>query len=190
MPASIEPEVDAIVVLGCRVEPGGSLSSAAARRCAAARDAFAQGIAGVVVASGGRRWSGHVEALRLREHLITLGVPAQAILVELCSLTTAENAIYTAALLRARRGGSAIRVAIATCSWHQARAAANFQRVGVHAEALSIDEPRPSLATRARRAVHEMLSLRLDLETLDRAGPFGGAFLPALDDATSASRAR
>jgi uncharacterized SAM-binding protein YcdF (DUF218 family) len=177
--SSTSRAADAIVVLGCRVEPDGRLSAAAARRCEAAARGYREGRSEIVLCSGGRKWDGHVEALRLRDHLRALGVPERAILVELCSFTTAENAIYSAEILRHLTGRAAPRAAVATCEWHQPRARANFERVGVTVEPLVPDEPAAPAAVRAKRWVHEAMSLRLDLANLHRAGQRGGAFLPS-----------
>jgi len=169
---------DAIVLLGCRVEANGVLSDAALRRCHAARDGFRRGLSSLVIASGGRRWGQHVEALVMRDALVELGVPSRAIWVDLCSLTTAENAVYSAELLRAGTSRTRPTAAIATCSWHLGRALANFERVGVDATGLAARDGGATLGERARRKLHEALSLRLDMATLARAGHHGQSFLP------------
>src|SRR5689334_13411682 len=90
---------DAIVVLGCRILPTGRPSPPAARRAMAAARAYEQGVAPIIVASGGRRWGTHVEARVLRQELCRRGVPEAAVVEELCSLSTYENAIFSAAVL-------------------------------------------------------------------------------------------
>lgn len=169
---------DAIVVLGCRVESDGTPSKAAARRCEAAAEAFSAGLSPVVVASGGRRWGRWVEAIQLRARLVHLGVPDESILVELCSLTTAENALYSAALVREHASTAKPTVAIATCAWHQARAKANFEQVGLSVLSLPTHEPQATWLERFQRATHEALSARLDRATLERAGHRGSDYLP------------
>src|SRR5262249_29450749 len=91
---------DAIVVLGCRILPSGHPTAPAARRAAAAAGAYHRGVAPWIIASGGRRWGNHVEARVFRRELEKAGVPEGAVIEELCSLSTYENAIFSAAILR------------------------------------------------------------------------------------------
>jgi uncharacterized SAM-binding protein YcdF (DUF218 family) len=128
----------AVVVLGCAVwlDARGRLGSGAlSRRLDAAARAYADGAGSptVVVASGGRRWGDAVEADVMALELRSRGVPERAVVRERCSLSTAENARFSAAIL-ARRG---IRqAAIVTCAWHLARATALFRRAGVDVVAI------------------------------------------------------
>jgi len=156
---------DAIVVLGCRVHPSGQPSAAAQRRVQRAALAYDEGVAPRVLVSGGRRWGEHAEALVLREALRAAGVPSEAIDVELCSMTTSENAFFSARLLR--RYGTA-RVAVVSCAWHLPRALANFSAAGVEAIALPADPPAAGALARARRKLHELVALRLDARSLRR----------------------
>jgi uncharacterized SAM-binding protein YcdF (DUF218 family) len=119
---------DAIVVLGCRVLACGRLTTTAEGRAEAAADAYRAGIAPLVVASGGRRWGAQVEAIALRNALVGRGVPAAAIHAELWSLTTYENAVFSAALLGRLGARSAV---VVTCSWHAPRALMSFRSAGI-----------------------------------------------------------
>jgi cyclophilin family peptidyl-prolyl cis-trans isomerase len=85
-----------------------------------------------------------VEADAMRAELTRAGVPADAIVRERCSLSTRENARYTAQLLR-RRGID--RIVVVTCDWHLPRALAAFGRAGLEVEGFAA----PSLATPWRR---------------------------------------
>src|ERR1019366_7717428 len=73
----------ALVVLGCRVSTDGEgrLVGALRRRVEAAASAYAHlgDTVGVGVASGGRRWSGDVEADAMARELVHLGVPERVI---------------------------------------------------------------------------------------------------------------
>ena len=129
-PAPDAEQADAIVVLGCRVSPSGRVTSTLAGRAEAASSAFLSGVAARVVASGGRRWGSSVEALALREALIVRGVPDAAIVTELWSLTTYENAVFSAALLR-RLG--ARRAVVVSCEWPLPRAIESFRAAGIDA---------------------------------------------------------
>ncbi len=119
---------DTIVVLGCKVQPDGSPSAALQRRIALAARAFRAGVAPLVVASGGRRGAGHAEALAMRRSLLRAGVADDALVMELCSLSTRDNGAYCSALLRERGLDSAF---IATCPWHFPRASRQFLRHGI-----------------------------------------------------------
>jgi uncharacterized SAM-binding protein YcdF (DUF218 family) len=156
----------AVVVLGCRVEATGQPSSALARRAARALEAFERGVASAIVVSGGRRWHGHlVEAECARNWLVARGVPESRIHAELLSLTTAENAVFSAELLRRIGARSTL---VATCAWHMPRAIACFAAVGIDAIALPAPSPERSLVTRVRRALGEATSARLDRWALGR----------------------
>jgi uncharacterized SAM-binding protein YcdF (DUF218 family) len=114
---------------------------------------YREGAASVVVASGGRAWGRHIEAVVMKRVLVAQGVGADDVLMELCSLNTFENGHYTAELLRARGAQS---VLLATCGWHLPRALRSFRRFGVHAIAPPeswLDTPAPSAALRVREAV-------------------------------------
>jgi uncharacterized SAM-binding protein YcdF (DUF218 family) len=146
-------ECDAIVVLGCAIGSTGAPSAALARRIALAHRAFERRVAPQVIASGGRRWGDHVEAVVIARELAALGVPQAAIVMELCSLSTRENCRYTAALLRTL---GARRALVATCAWHLPRAIDNFERLGIVAVSPPpawLDTPPASLGLRLRERV-------------------------------------
>lgn len=165
---------DAIVVLGCRILPSGLPGAAAARRVAAAASAYRAGVAPRLVASGGRRWGEHVEARALFRELTRAGVPGEAVLEELCSLSTFENAIFSAALLRRLPGvSSAPRAVIVTCPFHMPRALDDFRRAGVDAAPFPSESGRASLARRAYLSAHEIVCRWLDARAMRRAGLAG-----------------
>jgi uncharacterized SAM-binding protein YcdF (DUF218 family) len=164
---------DAIVVLGCRVLPSGRPTTAAARRASRAAQAYAEGIAPHVVASGGRRWGQLIEADMLHRELMRGGVPQDAITRELWSLTTHENAIFTAEILR-RRG--ARRIAVVTCDWHADRAIANFQAAGVDAWPLPSTGLRRGPVGQVYRFGHERICTWLDGRAMKRADAFTRIF--------------
>jgi uncharacterized SAM-binding protein YcdF (DUF218 family) len=146
-------KLDAIVVLGCKVGPDqGSLSAPAARRADRGARAFHEGLSERIVVAGGRRWNGVQEAEALAVRLLSLGVPESAVLREDRSLTTAENARFTAELL-ARIGAS--RVGVVTCDWHVPRAMFLFKRAGLLPSAIPAESPRVSLTRRFSRGATE-----------------------------------
>jgi uncharacterized SAM-binding protein YcdF (DUF218 family) len=85
----------------------------------------------LVIASGGRRWGGVVEADVMARELARQGVPANAILRERCSLSTRDNAHFVGKIL-ARHGIGA--AAIVTCAWHLPRALLHFRHAGVEVQ--------------------------------------------------------
>jgi uncharacterized SAM-binding protein YcdF (DUF218 family) len=93
----------------------------------------------VVVASGGRRWGDVVEADAMARELVRGGVPERAIVRERCSLSTRDNARFTAEAL-GRRGIA--RATIVTCAWHMPRAVALFSRAGLDVEPVAARDGR------------------------------------------------
>ena len=128
----------ALVVLGCGVAVdgrGGSPGALARRVAAAARGLCAPRGPGrrrrrerrARVGGGGR---GRRDGARARR----LGVPERAIVRERCSLSTRDNARFSAEAL-ARRGHRARR-RVVTCDWHLPRAARAVRAEGVEVEGL------------------------------------------------------
>ncbi len=161
--------LDAIVVLGCRFGEGGVPSLAAARRAARAADAYRAGVAGRVVCSGGRRWGRAVEAVAMRDALAGLGVPRDRAILELASLTTTENARFTAELLVPR---GLCTIGIVTCDWHLARATRSFLAFGFQVVGLPAPSPPATPLVRVRRGVHEACSTWLDARMIATARDF------------------
>jgi uncharacterized SAM-binding protein YcdF (DUF218 family) len=144
--------LQAIVVLGCRVrlDHTGRLSPGAlARRVETGARRFRDADAGtVIVVSGGRRWGDGVEADAMARELSRHGVPEPAIVRERCSLSTRENARFTAEVLTRRGVG---RAALVTCPWHLERAVACFARVGLDVEPVAAGSVVGSWPSRAWR---------------------------------------
>ncbi|HEX5101798.1 MAG TPA: YdcF family protein [Polyangiaceae bacterium] len=142
--------LDALVLLGCRVrEP---LVGAPLRRVERAASAHREGMAPLVVVSGGRSWNGVVEADVLGGALIERGVPAESLVYERRSRTTHENAVRTAELLLAR---GAKRVGVVTCDWHLPRALYCFRRAGFEAIGIEARSPPLPLPRRVFRTLRE-----------------------------------
>jgi uncharacterized SAM-binding protein YcdF (DUF218 family) len=155
------------VVLGCRVrlDAAGRLAPGAlARRVEMGASTYldgggAAGAATLVVASGGRRWDDHVEADAMARELVARGVPERAIARERCSLSTRDNARFTAEVL-ARRGIR--RVTVVTCSWHLARAVLLFTEVGLEVDAVAArDGAMPPWPSRVLRWGRERILTRV-----------------------------
>ena len=132
----------------------------AARRAAAGAELFAL-LGGdlPIIVSGGRAWEGVVEADGLRDALVSHGVPQACIVRERCSLSTSDNARFTAMLLR-RRGLS--RVQIVTCAYHLPRAGALFRAHGLTVTCVPSDDGGASAASRIWRWGRERVCARID----------------------------
>jgi len=149
---------DALVLLGCRTGPG-PLPGAAERRTQNAAEAYHAGLGRLLLVSGGRRWGGEVEADVLATALRARGVPDHVLHLERASLTTRDNARYSAALL-AKLG--ARTVGIVTSDWHVPRALACFRRMGVDAEAVPALTPNLRGMGLAWRRARERVSWLID----------------------------
>lgn len=89
----------------------------------------------------------------MKRELIRLGVPAGAIVRERCSLTTLDNARFSADILRRRR---LRRVLLVTCAWHVPRAVRLFAMAGIEAEPVPVCEsPSAPLMRRVWRSTRE-----------------------------------
>lgn len=164
--------VDAIVLLGCRIGPSGRPMLAATRRAETAAQAYRDGVASRIVVSGGRRWGPYAEATALAQELVRQGVPEAAIVVELCSLSTHENAVFSGAILR-RLG--ARTAAIVTCWWHLPRALENFRAAGVDARGIPTEVRDLGLGGRAHVVTHEIVSSWFDAWARRREGALRAA---------------
>lgn len=122
--------VDAIVVLGARVQPGGRLSRSAAERVLCAVQLHQQGWAPVLLFTGGGAAELPAEADEMAAEALRLGVPGDALLVETSSRNTWENAAFSADVLRARKLRSAI---VVTHAFHCRRTKRAFLRRGISA---------------------------------------------------------
>jgi len=148
---------DALIVLGCRVERAG-LCGAAQRRVERAAQAFLEHGAQMVVASGGKSWSGVKECEAFAQGLIGRGVPAELVVQERRSLTTLGNARGVKELLGAR---TTCRLGIVTCDWHMARALWLFRRLGMSPQPVVAPSPPVPFHIEAARYVRESGSLAL-----------------------------
>jgi uncharacterized SAM-binding protein YcdF (DUF218 family) len=160
----------ALVVLGCKVSARG-LSPAAERRVATAAAAWRRGGHPVVLASGGRRWGTVVEAVEMGRALTALGVPEDRIALELASLSTLENARFSAEILRGMGIGDAV---IATCDWHAPRALRDFESFGLRVSGVLAVSPRVAGWARLRRDAREACSEALDARLRPALAHIGG----------------
>jgi uncharacterized SAM-binding protein YcdF (DUF218 family) len=158
MPFAAAVRPDAVVVLGCRVPS--TAHGQLHRRAEVAARAYHELRPRCVVASGGRPWNGVAEASALRDYLLVEGVPDSAIVRELLSLTTLENAIYSSEILRA---ASLSRPLVVTSDWHVERALACFTACGMHPTARAAETPFHGTFATAKRRAGEHIRRRIDL---------------------------
>lgn len=121
---------EVIVVLGSRVWRSGRPGPALARRAAHAAALYGQGLAPVVICSGGLGPYPPTEARAACDRAQALGVPASAVVLEEAARSTEESAIYVAAIMR-ERGWT--RVIVVSDGYHLYRAQLMFSREGVQA---------------------------------------------------------
>lgn len=138
---SAGPEV--LVVLGARVEADGTPSPTLRSRVEHAAAVWRGRPGAFVLFSGGVGTHGASEASVARDLALSLGVPAGQCLVEEASHSTAQNAFFSARLLRARfpRG---VHVTVVSDPYHLLRARLLFQRASGAEVSISpvLDAPR------------------------------------------------
>ncbi len=127
LPDRAQP-ASAIVILGSRVLANGQPGPALTRRTRHAVALYERGLAPLIICSGGLGDNGPSEAEAACVLAAALGVPPEALLLEDQARSTEENALYTAALARAR-GFEA--VVVVTDGYHLYRAGVLFRAAGL-----------------------------------------------------------
>lgn len=118
--------LDALIVLGARVDPGGP-SRALRHRVEEVVNILPDHPDAVIIASGGQGADEPMsEARCIRDELVKRGVPAERILLEEASTTTAENLTFSKELLPKEDA----RVGIVTNNYHVWRAARLARKIG------------------------------------------------------------
>ncbi|EFL89897.1 YdcF family protein [Ahrensia sp. R2A130] len=117
----------AIVVLGAAVWKDGRASPALERRTRHAIALHQQGLAPILVLSGGLGRHPPTEAKAMAEICMGEGVPQAALLLEGRSTNTFENVAFSAALLREKRVNS---VLVVSDAYHLPRAKMCFRYLG------------------------------------------------------------
>lgn len=122
------PRLDAVVVLGARVLPGGRPSGALRARVLRGAGLVRAGVAPRLVLSGGLGRHPPEEAQVMRTLALEAGVPEGSLVLEAESRDTRGNARHTAVLLRAL---GARDVAVVSDGFHLLRARQSFRAEGV-----------------------------------------------------------
>jgi uncharacterized SAM-binding protein YcdF (DUF218 family) len=168
-----EQTADAIVVLGTPLSSENRLTDVARERVRGGVGLWLRGMAPIVCLSGGG--AHRIAPDRPREadvmaaHAEQLGVPASALRVERESLSTADNARLSAAILRSE---GCRRVWVVTQPFHTRRSRYWFRRVGLEAlawyddDSVEFRDPRRALNWIAREYVAWMRMAAIDLMLL------------------------
>jgi uncharacterized SAM-binding protein YcdF (DUF218 family) len=149
---------DAIVVLGARVEPDGQPGPDLRVRTSHAVDLFQRGLAPYLICTGGYRDDRLSAAAVARDLAVSLGVPAEKILLADGSATTSEDAASTAHLMAAHGWQTALLV---SHPLHLERALLLFEEQGitVYPSSTSTDLRAIPWATRAWLTVREAVGI-------------------------------
>ena len=143
---------DAIVVAGCRVDPGGVPSPALQARTELAVALFEQGLAPRLAFTGGLGENPPTEAQAAANHARGLGIPDEAIVLEDRSTSTEENARF----LSEEQGFE--RVLLVSDAYHVFRARQVFARHFPHVDAAGSVAPPWE---RLRGSLREVLAIAL-----------------------------
>lgn len=138
------PRGDCMVLLGGSSRPGKDRPSwyregSTPKRTAWAVELYEAGKSGMIIVSAGNQpWRDgrRTEAEIIRELLVKKGVPAEAILLEMSSRNTRENAVFTSNLLHSIDCKSPLLI---TSAAHMHRAVAAFRAVGVQVIPVATD---------------------------------------------------
>lgn len=110
--------------------PGGVMSGPLRARVERAVELYRRGLSDTLLFSGGVGDNPPAEALVARDYAVSLGVPGESCLLEANSRSTAENAKYSAELLRAR---GVRQVLLVSDPYHLYRARQHFRLEGIEA---------------------------------------------------------
>lgn len=150
---------DAIVVLGNRppTDEHGRVMPETERRVQRGVEVYNDGLAPLVVMTGGRAPRGDIEAEVMKNFAVELGVPEDAIRLETESRNTIENARFTKQLLSGD-GGAERRpqVILVTSPYHLGRAEHLFDCAGFDVEPTAAAAP-PNFLRRIGFRVYEVM---------------------------------
>jgi uncharacterized SAM-binding protein YcdF (DUF218 family) len=141
---------DAIVVAGCRVLPDGSPSLSLVRRTTKAVELWRRGAAPLIALTGGSRDALPAESMVAAEVARKLGVPESALVLEIHSTSTAENARCLRALVTFNR------IVVVTDSFHVFRCEWFFGKYFQEVRGVGVLSP---LSHRTRGAFREAVAI-------------------------------
>jgi vancomycin permeability regulator SanA len=118
---------DVIVVFGARVDPSGKASIALADRVYTSVQLYKEGLAPVIIMSGGIEPNGNNEAAVMKQLAVSEGVPASAILTDANGFDTQASVNDTTAMFRADGYGTVLAV---SHFYHLPRIKLTYARAG------------------------------------------------------------
>ncbi len=119
---------DAIVILGNKVELNGTPSPTLASRLEKGAELYKQGVAPLVIVSGGLGREGFKEGDVMRDYLVARGVATEAIIVDNNGLDTYMTAQNTKKIFDEKKLNSAL---VVSNYFHISRARLALKRVGI-----------------------------------------------------------
>ncbi len=152
---------DVIIVLGAGLRRDNTPGPALTRRTLHAAHLWQQGLAPVIICTGGKPGNRtRAEADACAELLRGEGVPAEAILLDDQSRSTEENALYTKAILEEQGWHTAI---IVSDGYHLFRANHLFVNQGIQVYTSPVTEGQPSMFEYAVFVGREIVALHWQL---------------------------
>ena len=146
---------DAIIVLGARVWPNGSVSNVLEYRLKEAARGYGNGYGKYVIVCGAQGSDEPApEAEVMKAYLIEAGVPEEAILTDAQSVNTKQNLVNAKALMEENGCETAI---VVTSDYHMARALRLAKDVGIRATGIKA-HPADDPGTRLKNTVRETAS--------------------------------
>ena len=123
-----EPRGDVLIVLGGSILDDGTIGVSSYWRSVHAARIFREGGFRRMVVTGAGASATPI-AIPMRDFMVSLGVPGDAVQVETGASSTRENAVFTSRLLGASEG----RKVLVTSDYHMFRAWRAFRKAGVDA---------------------------------------------------------
>lgn len=160
---------DIILLLGMRLYDDGTADSTTIGRVDMAAKLWKEGLAPVIVASGGQGYNekhDRKQADVMAELLIERGVPNEAIIREDKSRTTVFNVEYTQELL----GKKNFTAAVVTTDWHMKRSLLICKQRGVVAEGFPVETPNDNVL-RARKRMERVYTFETRIGWVNKHRP-------------------
>ena len=160
---------DVILLLGMRLYDDGTADPTTIGRVDKAAMLWKQGVAPVIVASGGQGYNekhDRMQADVMAELLIERGIPDEAIIREDKSRTTVFNVEYTQELL----GKKDFTAAVVTTDWHMKRSLLICKQRGVIATGFPVEMPHDR-AWRARKRLERVYTFETRIGWVNKHRP-------------------
>ena len=162
-------QFDIILLLGMRLYDDGTADPTTIGRVDMAAKLWKEGIAPVIVASGGQGYNekhDKKQADVMAELLIERGVPNEAIIREDKSRTTVFNVEYTQELL----GKKNFTAAVVTTDWHMKRSLLICKQRGVIAKGFPVEMPH-ARSWRARKRLEKVYTFETHIGWVNKKRP-------------------